>query len=99
MIKPGYQQPIDKATFDKAIEMLESNLKLLHPFMPFLTEEIWHLIADRTPESRCRIVARARAPRTHRVVRRIAVGEGCRARLPTRRTKATMTAPGRRSRS
>jgi valyl-tRNA synthetase len=50
MIKPGYQQPIDKATFDKAIEMLESNLKLLHPFMPFLTEEIWHHIAERTPE-------------------------------------------------
>jgi valyl-tRNA synthetase len=50
MIKPGYQQPIDRATFDKAIEMLEANLKLLHPFMPFLTEEIWHHIADRTPE-------------------------------------------------
>jgi valyl-tRNA synthetase len=50
MIKPGYQQPIDKATFDKAIEMLEANLKLLHPFMPFLTEEIWHHIAERTPE-------------------------------------------------
>jgi valyl-tRNA synthetase len=50
MIKPGYQQPIDKETFDKAIEMLESNLKLLHPFMPFLTEEIWHHIAERTPE-------------------------------------------------
>lgn len=50
MIKPGYQQPIDRATFDKAIEMLETNLKLLHPFMPFLTEEIWHHIAERTPE-------------------------------------------------
>ena len=50
MIKPGYQQPIDKATFDKAIAMLESNLKLLHPFMPFLTEEIWQHIAERTPE-------------------------------------------------
>ena len=50
MIKPGYQQPIDRATFDKAIEMLEANLKLLHPFMPFLTEEIWQFIADRTPE-------------------------------------------------
>jgi valyl-tRNA synthetase len=50
MIKPGYQQPIDRATFDKAIEMLESNLKLLHPFMPFLTEELWHQIAERTPE-------------------------------------------------
>ncbi|WP_376777321.1 valine--tRNA ligase [Flavobacterium covae] len=50
MIKPGYQQPIDKTTFDKAIEMLEANLKLLHPFMPFLTEEIWQHIADRTSE-------------------------------------------------
>ena len=50
MIKPAYQQPIDRATFDKAIEMLEANLKLLHPFMPFLTEEIWQYIADRTPE-------------------------------------------------
>jgi valyl-tRNA synthetase len=44
MIKPAYQQPIDKATFDKAIEMLENNL------MPFLTEEIWQYIAERTPE-------------------------------------------------
>jgi valyl-tRNA synthetase len=48
MIKPAYQQPIDKTTFDKAIEMMENNMKLLHPFMPFLTEEIWHLIKERT---------------------------------------------------
>jgi len=50
MIKPAYQQPIDRTTFDKAIEMLEANSKLLHPFMPFLTEEIWQYIAERTPE-------------------------------------------------
>ncbi len=50
MIKPAYQQPIDAVTFGKAIEMLENNLKLLHPFMPFLTEEIWHFTAERTPE-------------------------------------------------
>jgi valyl-tRNA synthetase len=50
MIKPAYQQPIDSVTFAKAIEMLENNLKLLHPFMPFLTEEIWQTIAERTPE-------------------------------------------------
>jgi valyl-tRNA synthetase len=50
MIKPAYQAPIDRTTFDKAIEMLEHNLKLLHPFMPFLTEEIWQLITERTAE-------------------------------------------------
>ncbi|MCC9073679.1 valine--tRNA ligase [Flavobacterium sp. F-65] len=50
MIKPAYQQPIDKKTFDSAIEVLEDNLKLLHPFMPFLTEEIWHILAERTAE-------------------------------------------------
>ncbi len=48
MIKPAYQQPIDRKTFDKAIEMLENNVKILHPFMPFLTEEIWQLIAERS---------------------------------------------------
>ena len=50
MIKPAYQQPIDKITYEKAIEMLENNLKLLHPFMPFLTEEIWQHITERTPK-------------------------------------------------
>jgi valyl-tRNA synthetase len=50
MIKPAYQQPIDSVTFASAIEMLENNLKLLHPFMPFLTEEIWQHIAERTPD-------------------------------------------------
>ena len=50
MIKPAYQQPIDSVTFAKAIEILENNLKLLHPFMPFLTEEIWQRIAERSTE-------------------------------------------------
>ena len=50
MIKPAYQQPIDSVTFAKAIEMLENNLKVLHPFMPFLTEEIWQMLSSRTKE-------------------------------------------------
>jgi valyl-tRNA synthetase len=50
MIKPAYQQPIDSLTFAKAIEILENNLKLVNPFMPFLTEEVWHLISDRSPK-------------------------------------------------
>jgi valyl-tRNA synthetase len=50
IVKPAYQQPIDKKTFDAIIIVLENNLKVLHPFMPFLSEEIWQYIADRTPE-------------------------------------------------
>jgi valyl-tRNA synthetase len=50
MIKPGYQQPIDAKTYASAIYMLEQNMKLLHPFMPFITEEIWHLIQARSTE-------------------------------------------------
>ena len=50
MIKPGYQQPIDAKTYKAVIAVLEDNLKLLHPFMPFLSEEIWQLISERTPE-------------------------------------------------
>jgi valyl-tRNA synthetase len=47
MIKPAYQQPIDQETYDKTIIFLENILKLLHPFMPFITEELWHEIKDR----------------------------------------------------
>jgi valyl-tRNA synthetase len=50
MIKPAYQQPIDASTFASAIYMMEQNMKLLHPFMPFITEEIWHLIQVRSTE-------------------------------------------------
>jgi len=50
MIKPAYEQPIDQKTFDEVVAILESNLKLLHPFMPFLTEEIWQNIKERKPE-------------------------------------------------
>jgi valyl-tRNA synthetase len=50
LIKPGYEQPIDKVTFDAAIIFFEDNLKILHPFMPFITEELWHQIDDREPE-------------------------------------------------
>ncbi|HYK77922.1 MAG TPA: valine--tRNA ligase [Daejeonella sp.] len=42
MIKPAYQQPIDAHTYQATIQFFERLLKLLHPFMPFLTEELWH---------------------------------------------------------
>jgi valyl-tRNA synthetase len=50
IVKPDYQKPIDRVTFDAVIQLFEENLKLLHPFMPFLTEEVWQHIAERTPE-------------------------------------------------
>jgi valyl-tRNA synthetase len=60
MIKPefvdGKSLPIDKATYDATIIFFEKILKVLHPFMPFITEEIWHLIAERK-EKDCIIVA------------------------------------------
>ena len=47
MIKPGYEQPIDKQTFNTTIVFFERLLSLMHPFTPFVTEEIWHLIRAR----------------------------------------------------
>lgn len=47
MIKPPMNQAIDKKTYEETIHFFENLMKLLHPFMPFITEEIWHLLADR----------------------------------------------------
>lgn len=47
--KPVYGEPIDGKTYQAVISALENNLKILHPFMPFLTEEIWQNIETRTP--------------------------------------------------
>ena len=41
MVKPAYGQPIDKVTYEKTLAFFETLLKLLHPFMPFITEELW----------------------------------------------------------
>jgi len=46
-IKPAYLQPIDKKTYDQTLVFFEKLMKILHPFMPFITEEIWQLIAER----------------------------------------------------
>ena len=53
MIKPAYvdgkQQPIDKATMDSTLGFFEKLMQMLHPFMPFITEELWQHIYDRKP--------------------------------------------------
>lgn len=50
MVKPGYQQPIDRITYEKVMTIFEENLKIVHPFMPFLTEDIWQYIKKRSTE-------------------------------------------------
>ncbi len=47
IIKPPYQKPIDAITLQQTISIFEKLMKILHPFMPFLTEEIWHLLDER----------------------------------------------------
>ncbi|MGQ1784978.1 valine--tRNA ligase [Saccharicrinis sp. GN24d3] len=47
IVKPGYQQPIDGATYKATIEYFDKILRLLHPFMPFISEEIWQLLEER----------------------------------------------------
>jgi valyl-tRNA synthetase len=56
MIKPEYQKPIDRATYEATITFFEDIMRLLHPFMPFITEEIWHEIRERDKDD-CVIVA------------------------------------------
>jgi valyl-tRNA synthetase len=47
MIKPAYGSPIDKKTLDATLDIFDQLLHIIHPFMPFITEELWQHIADR----------------------------------------------------
>lgn len=47
MIKPGYQKPIDKQTYDATLRFFDYLMRIIHPFMPFITEEIWQHIYER----------------------------------------------------
>jgi len=47
MIKPAYQQPIDRRSYEAATGFLDQLIRLLHPFMPFITEEIFHILKER----------------------------------------------------
>ena len=47
VVKPGYQQPIDGKTYREIIDIFEVLMQILHPFMPFITEELWHTMRER----------------------------------------------------
>jgi len=70
MVKPAYvngeAQPIDQTTYDATIAFFDDLLKMLHPFMPFITEELWQHITDRKEgESIMRATLQMDAPTTH----------------------------------
>jgi len=63
MVKPDYQKPIDKTTFDATLHFFDILLKMLHPFMPFITEELWqHLYERKDGESIMRESLKLDAP-------------------------------------
>jgi valyl-tRNA synthetase len=64
MIKPEYQQPIDAKTLEATIGFFEKLMKMLHPFMPFITEEIWHELSEKD-ENNCVIVAEWPKPESY----------------------------------
>ena len=49
IVKPAYQQPIDAKTYFEVVELFDQMLRLMHPFTPFITEEIWQMLTERKP--------------------------------------------------
>ncbi|MEI6408152.1 MAG: valine--tRNA ligase [Bacteroidota bacterium] len=55
MIKPGYEKPIDRVTYEATLDIFGDLMVMLHPFMPFITEEIWHQLRERAQGEDCMI--------------------------------------------
>ncbi|MEQ1747187.1 MAG: valine--tRNA ligase [Saprospiraceae bacterium] len=53
MIKPGFEKPIDRATYEATLDLYTDLMVALHPFMPFITEEIWHQLRERAAGQDC----------------------------------------------
>ena len=69
MVKPAYQQPIDIKTYNATLAFFEKLTLMLHPFMPFITEEVWQSVADRKP---CESIMVARMPKVENKNERLA---------------------------
>jgi valyl-tRNA synthetase len=61
MAKPAYQQPIDRITYEATLGFFDSLLKVLHPFMPFITEELWQALEDRKDGESIMVVLQPKA--------------------------------------
>jgi len=61
MAKPAYQKPIDRATYDATLGFFDSLLKVLHPFMPFITEELWQALEERKEGESIMVVLQPKA--------------------------------------
>lgn len=57
LVKPEYEKPIDKATYEATVDQLEKIMIVLHPFMPFISEEIWHQLKTRSDGEDCMVAA------------------------------------------
>jgi len=61
IIKPGFEKPIDRHTYEATLDLYSDLMIALHPFMPFITEEIWHRLRERAPGEDCIIQRYPRA--------------------------------------
>ena len=68
LVKPAYQQPVDRNTYQATLAFFDSLLRLLHPFMPFITEELWQALKERKPGESITV---AQQPKANRVDEKI----------------------------
>jgi valyl-tRNA synthetase len=61
MAKPAYQKPIDRTTYESTLGFFDSLLKVLHPFMPFITEELWQALEERKAGESIMVVMQPKA--------------------------------------